>query len=121
MVPALILVLAAWCPITTTMTAPEQPMCPCPAPTATTATTAPPETSTTEPQLITHPDPFPAPTAATGPPVLADATTLTRPPPPGPVRRLPETGSGGALVVDAGLLVFVGGLLVAARPGHPRG
>jgi LPXTG-motif cell wall-anchored protein len=33
-------------------------------------------------------------------------------------RRLPETGSSGDELVLGGLLVFLGGLFVAARPGR---
>lgn len=124
MVPALILVLAAWCPITTTTTttSPERPRCLCD--TTTTSTTSS-TTTTTEPRLIIHPDPFPPAmpptTAITGPPVIVEPATATRRPAKPHTRELPVTGADGATLVVAGTLILAGGLLVACRPGsHPR-
>jgi LPXTG-motif cell wall-anchored protein len=118
MIVALAVVLASWCPTTTT-TGPEQPACPCP---VTTTTTAAPETTTsTVPTLIVlPPDPFPpaattTTTAPAVPDVIVDAVTVTR---PAPVRRLPETGQSGRAVLVAGVLLLLGGLFVAARPGR---
>lgn len=108
MVPALILVLAVWCPIPTTTTAP-------PSTTSTSVST----TSTTAPALIIlPPDPFPSTTTTATPtttttvaPVVVDAARITR---PVPVRQLPVTGPDGRGLVLAGFLVMLGGLLVAA-------
>lgn len=111
MVPALILVLAAWCPITTTTTT---------SPPATTST-GPSTTSTSRPALIIEPphlEPPGPPTATTAAPTTTtapakvDSAVATRPP-----KRLPYTGMRGDQLVVGGTLVFLGGLFVAA--GRP--
>lgn len=116
MVPALLIVLAAWCPTTTT-TAPDRPQCN----EVTTTTTTPAETTSSVPMLvIPDPDrrpstPTTATTATTQAATIVDAATENR---PVPARRLPVTGPDGHALAAGGFLVFLGGLLVAARPGR---
>lgn len=115
MVPALILVLAAWCPITTTTTGESTTTTAAP----TTTTTATPTTTTVPVLTIEAPHPAPEPatttTTTTAGPLIGVAAHTTRD------RGLPVTGPNGGELVVAGTLLFLGGLLVAAtRTGkHP--
>ena len=117
MVPALILVLAVWCPTTTT-TGPDRPRCPC----DTTTTTASSTTTTSGPPLIIEPPHLipPRTPTATSPTTTAAPTTTTtvtvidsavieR----SPAGRLPVTGPAN-LLLPAGILTLLGGLFVAA-------